>query len=174
MKIGIVSDSHGEAARTVRAVELLWQLGAARLYHCGDVGGDAVLEALAGHSATLVWGNCDDPTPLLARYAASLGIVCHIPPRSIRIDGRSIGLFHGHESSFASAAEGGAFDYLLHGHTHRPADRRVGRCRVINPGALHRARVHTAALLDLGSDALGFWNVDDGRRYEPDRWGDRL
>ena len=40
-------------------------------------------------------------------------------------------------------------DYLLQGHTHVPHDQRIGRTRLINPGALHRARTKTVATLDL-------------------------
>jgi predicted phosphodiesterase len=51
----------------------------------------------------------------------------------------------------------------LHGHTHVARDERLGPLRVINPGALQRAAVHTVATLDLRTDQVGFWRVDDAR-----------
>jgi predicted phosphodiesterase len=45
-------------------------------------------------------------------------------------------------------------DYLLHGHSHEVRDERVGRTRIINPGALCRAARYTAAILDPDADAL--------------------
>jgi predicted phosphodiesterase len=45
-------------------------------------------------------------------------------------------------------------DYLLHGHTHELRDERIGRTRMINPGALFRAARYTAALLDPRADRL--------------------
>ena len=45
----------------------------------------------------------------------------------------------------------GHFDFIFHGHTHQAADRRVGKTRIINPGALHRARPKTFVVLDLAS-----------------------
>ncbi len=64
--------------------------------------------------------------------------------------------------------------YILFGHSHRPADLRVGRVRLINPGALDRARPHTVATLDLKRDLVRFWQVDDRaaeadppRRFKP-------
>jgi predicted phosphodiesterase len=51
-------------------------------------------------------------------------------------------------------------DYLLFGHSHRTTDQRVGPTRMINPGALHRARTWTVALLDLESDVVKFLQID--------------
>jgi predicted phosphodiesterase len=58
------------------------------------------------------------------------------------------------------ALESQSFDYLLHGHTHVKRDERVGRTRVINPGALHRAREKTVAVLDTATDMLTFLTVN--------------
>ena len=46
---------------------------------------------------------------------------------------------------------GGAFDFLFYGHTHVAEEHRTGPTRVINPGALHRARVKSVLVLDLPS-----------------------
>ena len=50
-------------------------------------------------------------------------------------------------------------DYLLQGHTHVKQDIRVGRMRIINPGALHRANPKTVALLDTAADAVEFLEI---------------
>ena len=47
-------------------------------------------------------------------------------------------------------------DYLFLGHTHVRHEERVGKTRVINPGALYRAREKTVALLDTETDKLKF------------------
>ena len=47
-------------------------------------------------------------------------------------------------------------DYLFQGHTHLRADETVGRTRVINPGALHRAKEKTVATLDTESGKVAF------------------
>ena len=49
--------------------------------------------------------------------------------------------------------------YLCHGHTHATRDERLGPTRVINPGALFRARRHTVAVLDLARDEVSFLAV---------------
>jgi putative phosphoesterase len=173
--LGILSDTHGQAVRCARAATLLKQLRAEAFIHCGDIGGEAVFDALAGLRCWFVWGNTDTPSPELERYADLLGLS---PPRStpvrIELAGRAICVYHGHESGFsqaysiAAAGDGealarhlGGAAYVLYGHTHVPADVRVGPVRLINPGALQRARPHTVATLDLETDLLEHWIVED-------------
>ncbi|MFQ5423598.1 MAG: metallophosphoesterase family protein [Phycisphaerae bacterium] len=163
MRVGILSDSHGDAEATARAVALLEARGAEKLFHCGDLCSEAVLDELAGHDTTFVWGNCDAPTPTLRRYVAEIGLTWPQPPVIVELAGKRIGLFHGHEKDFRSAPAGDGLDYIFYGHTHVYDDRTENGCRLINPGALHRARVRTVALLDLASGELLFLRVDDGR-----------
>jgi len=61
MIVGIMSDSHGDANATARAVSVLESHGAQVLFHCGDICAMSVLDELAGRKAHFVWGNCDSP-----------------------------------------------------------------------------------------------------------------
>jgi putative phosphoesterase len=162
MLVGIMSDSHGDAEATARAVQLLTQRGARKLFHCGDIGGQDVLAELAGHDVVFVWGNCDEPAGHWRSYVHNLGLPWPKPPVRVEIDGKRIAVFHGHEPHFAAAADDPALDYLFHGHSHRYADHHHGRCRVINPGALYRASVKTVATLELLRDDPHFWRIDTG------------
>ena len=56
--IGLISDSHGDAPITRRAAELLARRGADLLLHLGDVGNEAVIDALLVTSA-----DSDQPLP---------------------------------------------------------------------------------------------------------------
>lgn len=162
MLVGILSDSHGDAAATGRAVALLKERGARRLFHCGDLCGEAVLDALAGHDCLFVWGNCDVPSPALRGYVAALGLAWPRQPMRVQIGGKNIAVCHGHEPDFATVSRDGGLDYLFYGHMHARADNREHGCRRINPGALHRTAVPTVALLDLEQDALSFLRIDSG------------
>ena len=162
MLIGILSDSHGDTAATAAAVRLLQQHGAVHLVHCGDICGEQVLDELAGHRCTFVWGNCDSPSPTMRKYVRALGLPWPEPPVILELAGKRIAVFHGHERTFAAAADRDDLDYVLYGHTHKYADRREGRIRFINPGALHRARPHTCAILDLTSGELSVLRIDTG------------
>lgn len=158
--IGILSDSHGRAEMVARALALFDELGVAHVIHCGDVGGIEVFEELAGRPLTFVWGNTDVVTGGLMAFLNKMGITPPTdPPAVVELAGKRLAIFHGHEPQFEAALRSLRVDYLLHGHTHLVRDDRVGGKRVINPGALHRARVKTVATLDLATDALQLYEL---------------
>lgn len=152
-QVGILSDSHGQVARTRHAIELLQQAGATEFIHCGDVEIEQVVDLFAGLPAHLTWGNCD-PAGTLGRYAASLGVHAEHPFGEVTIDGRRVAFTHGDSPRAVSAALAAKPDYLLHGHTHLRRDEMVQGVRVINPGALHRAHPFTVALLTPATGEL--------------------
>ena len=47
MKIGILSDTHGDVRRTEAGLDLLLQHPIEALCHCGDIGSESVLTALS-------------------------------------------------------------------------------------------------------------------------------
>lgn len=168
-KIGLLSDSHGRASTTHRAVGVLMDHGAEILLHLGDVGTVEVIDALAELDeqgqpieAHLVFGNTDWDTGSLAKYAEELGIRVDHPAGRLTLDSGTVYFCHGHQPEvFKTGLREGA-RYLCHGHTHRTLDSVEGTTRVINPGALFRAQTYTVALLDTETDTLEFLTVDEG------------
>jgi len=158
-QVGILSDSHGQVERTRRAIGQLQQAGATHFIHCGDFEIEQVVDLFAGLPAHITWGNCD-PAGVLGRYAASIGVAAQHPFGEVTIDGRRIAFTHGDSDRAVSKALAANPDYLLHGHTHLRRDEHVQGVRVINPGALHRARPFTVALLTPATGALRFLEVD--------------
>ena len=160
MLLGILSDSHGEHRPVGEAMRLFDGLGVEYVIHCGDVGGTAVLDHFAGRRCGFVWGNMDLVNGGVRSYLNSVGLPPPSrPPLQLELDGKILWVFHGHERGFHKAVRAGEADYILHGHTHLARDERVGRTRVINPGALHRARPKTVATLDLTTDTLHFHEI---------------
>ena len=157
MLIGVLSDSHGKALRVRSAIELFDRLRVDTIIHCGDIGGIAVFDEVAGRSFHFVWGNTDDPDAATRAYVATLGFTEPAElPMLLELAGKKIAVFHGHETGFGKALRSHEYDYILHGHTHMARDERVGHARIINPGALHRARLHTVATLDPAADLVEF------------------
>lgn len=153
MLIGILSDTHGRAKDVDRAADILRQRSAEHVCVCGDIGSPDILACLRGLPATFVWGNADADRPLLARCAAALGLVCLGDGGTIDLDGRRIGLTHGHDDRIVrSLLADGRIDYLLVGHTHRCEDRREGPVRIINPGCA----AQSLAILDTRADRVEF------------------
>ena len=162
MLIGILSDSHGRYRPVRRAVELFDRLGVEHVIHCGDIGGIPVFDELLGRPLTFVWGNMDFPDTAQFAYLETAGIR---PPGDVPVlvtlGGKRFAVFHGHEQAFRRAVQELSVDYILHGHTHAARDERLGDVRIINPGALHRARRKTVATLDTAADALTFHTIRD-------------
>lgn len=154
MLIGILSDSHGRAETTRQAVLALRNRGIGLAIHLGDVGSDAVIEELIPIPSRMVFGNCDDDISGMSRYALIMGIAVDHPMGMMETDGRRIAFTHGHLPDLLNQALTDGVDYLLHGHTHELRDERIGKTRVINPGALFRANRYTAAVLDPATDRL--------------------
>ena len=158
--VGILSDTHDRVEATRAAVELLRGKGAEFFIHCGDVGSELVLDALAGLAAAFVFGNTDWDRRGLERYAPQIHVSCLGNGGELQLGGKLFFVTHGDDArTYKQALDSQRFDYLLHGHTHLKRDDRVGRTRIINPGALHRAREKTVALLDTRDVALGWLTV---------------
>jgi uncharacterized protein len=158
--IGILSDTHDHIEITKAAIALLKQHGAEFFIHCGDVGGEEILDQLAGLQAAFVFGNTDWDTDGLSRYASHIGVRCHDRFADLTVDGKRFAVLHGDDSTLRQRiliAQN--HDYLLQGHTHVRMDDRVGKTRLINPGALYRARQKTVATLDTAKDMLTFLEV---------------
>jgi uncharacterized protein len=157
MVIGIVSDSHDQYDRLGLAVRTLKERGAEFFVHCGDVCEPRLLDHLAGLPSAFVWGNCDWDRMALQRYAQALEVPCYGAFGDLELGGKRIALTHGDDRTRTNRVlTAQEHDYLLHGHTHVRRDERLGRVRIINPGALHRAAQKTVALLDTDTDRLEF------------------
>jgi putative phosphoesterase len=159
MLIGIISDSHGEVARTRRAMKQLVEYGCKKFIHLGDVEIIEVLDELIGLDVLLVFGNCDWGVSL-HEYAVNVGIDVRDGSDVLHVDGKRIAFLHGHDEKKYYDFLDDRVDYLLHGHTHEKRDELVNKTRCINPGALHRAAVYTVAVLDPSVDTLVFLEVE--------------
>lgn len=169
-----MSDTHGRHDAARAGVATLLAAGADTIVHLGDLGGDRdgepVIDTLAGLRRTdgspcparVLFGNVDLDPRSLARYAEAIGVGADHPAGVYRMHGRVLIAHHGHDAQHLAAARrpDAGVDYFLHGHTHQVRDERIGRLRVINPGALFRTARRTVALLDVGADALTILEID--------------
>jgi uncharacterized protein len=155
MLIAILSDTHDRTETLVRVLHMFRGRGAEYYIHCGDVGGQRVLDQLAGLPCTFIWGNNDFDVGELEGYARMLNLQCAGRSAELTLDGKAFFVTHGDDGRLKrTALAEQKYDYLLHGHTHVFQDETEGRTRIINPGALHRANPKTAALLDTRSGRL--------------------
>ena len=160
MIIGILSDTHDHADAMAAGLSALAAAGAQFYIHCGDIGSQRCIDLLAGLKSAFVFGNTDFDRVALARYAESIGVPCYGNFADLDLAGKKIAVTHGDDYRLKQRILANQqHDYLLQGHTHLRADEWVGRTRLINPGALHRAAAKTVATLDTATDGLHFITV---------------
>jgi uncharacterized protein len=134
--------------------------GAEFFIHCGDIGGEACIDLLAGLPCAFVFGNTDFDRAALARYAASIDVACYGNFANLELEGKKFAVMHGDDYKLKQrllAAQ--EHDYLCQGHTHVRLNERIRRTRIINPGALHRATVKTVVTLETKTDTVVAYEV---------------
>jgi hypothetical protein len=158
MIVGILSDTHGNDRSLAAALEVFRARGVGILVHCGDVGSARCMHMLGayGGAVYVVAGNMDRHLEDLSHTAAECGVnfaeeVIEVPLGG----GMLLAATHGNDPvNLSGLISSGRYRYICHGHTHRPTDQTVGKVRLINPGALDRAKTRTIAILDTQQDAL--------------------
>lgn len=142
MKILVMSDSHGNTANMLRAVE---KTSPRLIIHLGDCIRDT--EALERYCPNIplyrVRGNCD-----LAPHAPEYGIE--------EVDGLRIFFAHGHRhnvkmnmDAFCNSVYFSGCRLGLYGHTHRARWQQTGSMEILNPGAIGDHFHPTYAVIEI-------------------------
>ena len=154
MKIAIVSDTHSRYQTVAAALQKIEAFQVGALIHCGDIeDADTVMQFPEG--THFVFGNCDTERASIRQAVYGIGATLHEPYGSLELDGVKLAFLHSDDRKlFRELEHGGKFDYLFYGHSHVAEQHQTGPTRVINPGALHRARVKTFVVLDLKSGEI--------------------
>lgn len=161
MLVGALSDTHSRLDTARQAIELLRRRGAKYLFHCGDIGNPQLLDLFTGAPAAIVFGNCDLEHDHLHHTATALGINYFGPAGRLTLDEKVICFLHGDDHRrMQQILLQQDCDLLLHGHTHIRRVDDVGRIRIVNPGALHRAHTKTVALIDTATREVEFLEVE--------------
>lgn len=173
MKIGIVSDSHGNDRVLAAAVQMLEGRGVEAIVHCGDIGTTDSIRVLASARAPVyaVAGNTDRHTAAFEDACLAGDVHFGWQVIVVPLDGdRKLAAIHGNdEQVLGEMILSQQFVYVCHGHSHRVRDERVGKTRVINPGALFRAARRTVAILDTQADTVEVLDVPERADSVPQR-----
>ena len=131
MRIGVISDTHG----LLRPEAIAALAGVGHIVHAGDIGGDAIIDALEEIApVTFVRGNNDDASGYdIARVTVARVriLVTHILPRP-NAPGRNV----------RDALQREPADVVVFGHSHLPHDDVIDGVRYFNPARepLHKLR----------------------------------
>jgi len=161
MRIAILSDTHSRYHTVETALGMLQTRGINQVIHCGDIEDADTVWLFHGFTAHFVFGNCDTQRTSLRQAIHGIGETLHEPFGRLELAGRKIAFLHGDDKRlFEQVESSGQFDYLFYGHTHQAREHQAGKTRVINPGALHRARPKTFVVLDLESGEVESLSVE--------------
>ncbi len=166
MKIGILSDTHNNAHNTAVALAAFRERGVSRIIHCGDITTPDIVLLFAGWQVTFVLGNMDYSKIDLIEAAKRIGAMPPAHSRVIEVNGKVIGVTHGHDHALLHRMMmSGKYSYLCHGHTHYRSDEfRSAYCvRLINPGAVggNHPQARSVCVLDIATDTLEFIEFPD-------------
>jgi uncharacterized protein len=150
MKIGVLSDTHGEVGAARRAIRIFNDLGVTEAIHCGDIGAE-VVPLLTGLRTHFVCGNMDD-SDALREAMTDPKHTFHDELGTLEIEGQRVAFLHGHDVKLLRhTIHSGHWDLVCHGHTHAFSSGFEGRTLVLNPGALGRTSRPSLAVVDLPS-----------------------
>ena len=158
--IGIISDTHENEKSTQKAVAVFKERNVDFVVHCGDIISPPMLEHFKGLKMKFVYGNNDGEKEGLNEKAKELGFEEITDEREFEHNRKKFYVYHGtNKNKLDEAIKSNKYDYALTGHTHIKMDEKLGKTRVINPGALFRTLPYTIALLDVEKDKLEFVRV---------------
>lgn len=193
MKLGIVSDIHGNLPGLQQALALVGDVDA--LLCLGDCIFDyafsnEVVALLRQRDALIIQGNHEETffsaagERARARAGLDPALMAYLAEqparRMVECNGRRVLMVHStpweprgayvypHSAALARFAEADA-DVVLYGHTHAQVVQRVGRVLVVNPGSAGDARDHrngrrlSCAVLDTESEEVRVVDYDDPR-----------
>jgi uncharacterized protein len=163
--LAVLSDSHNNRQAIREALAIARKRGAETIIHCGDLGSPDLLSLFHGWTLHLAIGNTDHERISLEYAVRALGngSTCGGEIR-LEEDGLRIAAIHGDRAGeLTDLVASGKFDFLFHGHTHRRRDSRIGKTRVVNPGALGSVATESRSfcLLDTIARAVEFIELDD-------------
>jgi uncharacterized protein len=150
MKIGVISDTHGEVQLTRQALNILDAFQVELILHCGDVGTD-VVSLFSGRQVHFVAGNTDNLDDMREAIVEPQHTF-HDQLGTLELEGCRIAFLHGHDVTLLHhTIRSGNWDLVCCGHTHASSNHREGSTFVLNPGALSRTRTPSLAVVELPS-----------------------
>ena len=158
--LGIISDTHENEEAMKKAAAIFKKRNVDFVVHCGDIISPPMPEHFQGLRMKFVFGNDDGEKNGLINKCKEFGFEEIKEELEFEYKGKKFYVYHGTKAKMLDdAIKSNKYDYVLTGHTHIKRDERIGKTRIINPGALFRAYPYTIALLDVAKDKLEFVEI---------------
>lgn len=141
MKIAIISDIHNNEANLKKVLDYCGREKIKTIICCGDLASKETLDFLYDNFSGTVhytFGNMDEGqlrnvitwTSDVQNYR---NIMIYKNFGETEIEGRKIAFVH-FPSVARKLCESGKYDFVFHGHTHKPWEEIISSCKMLNPG----------------------------------------
>jgi len=165
MQIAIISDIHNNEINLDKVLRYCEQQKITTLICCGDLASKEVLELMNDNfSGTIYYtfGNADytelrelDSAP---KYRNTFMFKNF---GEAKIDGKSIAFVHFPREA-RKLAESGKYNFVFHGHTHKPWEEMIGNCKMLNPGNVAgEIYLPTFAIWNTENDSFKLLRIHD-------------
>ena len=136
MLIGVVSDTHNNLKNIKQIISLFNNEDVCSVIHTGDIANEKALKEFSNLNTELigVYGNNDRNESGLNDIAKKYSFKFQNPPKSIKIFGKKITIFHEPEEIDSFIIKNPEVDLILHGHTHRYRNEVKNKTLIFNPG----------------------------------------
>lgn len=166
MQVVIISDIHNNEVNLKKVLHYCTNKKIKTVICCGDLASNETLDFLCDNFPGEIFytlGNMEEGHLNIPALKNSI----HLPDGSIRyknsllyqkfgettIDGKQIAFVH-YPDKAKILAETGQYDFVFYGHTHKPWEEIIGKCKMLNPGNVTG---------DLYPPTFATWNTQNGQ-----------
>ena len=155
MLIGVVSDTHNNIKNIKKIIHLFNEELVNLVIHTGDISKAETLRIFSALDAPLVgvFGNNDRIEEGLEEVCYEYNFNFQEPPLYLNLKGKKIVVFHEPNLINNYIKEHKDIDLILHGHTHRYKEEKIGNTVYFNPG-------ESAGSME-GKNAIGIVNLNN-------------
>jgi len=155
MILGVVSDTHNHLSNVEKIIDIFNEKNVGKVIHTGDITQAKTLNRFSRLNCPLigVYGNNDLEEKNLKDTAEQNGFNFQNPPFLLTISNKKIAIFHEPEDIENCLKKNPSIQLIIHGHTHRYRNEKIGDVKIINPGE--------CAGIIKGKNAVGVLNLED-------------
>jgi putative phosphoesterase len=160
MKIAILSDTHGNVRPVSEALSILECMDVKTILHCGDVGGESIVQMLAPFDAHIVGGNTDEWISL-EKAVKTANLDWQGEFGSFQAESVKIGFTHGHlYDRLSKEVNSGRWNLICTGHTHiEDYSIESNGTQRLNPGAFYRVATPGFAIVTVNGDKISVEHI---------------
>jgi uncharacterized protein len=157
MFVAIISDVHNNEVNLKKVLNHCAEKEIKTIICCGDLASLETLKLLSDSFAGIVYyvfGNMDrDQLQDLELAYKHKNIKIFQPVGEVELESKKIAFVH-YPKVAKELAETGKYNFVFYGHTHRPWEEMIGKCKMLNPGNVAG---------EIYPPTFAIWNTEDDK-----------